>query len=347
MSSRCEEINPPANPRTVSIGPIPGTTTCAVNRPMAHRNWWYRCGPGTSGGQHSPNRTPIYDVTRSVHAGSDIGHYCDRGAVAIRTDRAAELTRQTDVRITTGNLWTANESIRPRRNCRPPATTGRGSMTMTPPKPRADSPPLVRCDQIVEAARNAIEEHGPEALTSQIAKRAGLARPNVYRHFSSKDDLDHAIARSAYQDLRAEIQTRLNLCDTPLDVMRASIEAQVIWAHKHQNLYRFLVSRGHQGKLPHRTAERSHFATEIAKAAARYLPQLANDPDTTEATLAGLIGLLDASVLRWLTQPISTREQLIDQLTTQTWLILDHHLRKLGIHIDPAMPLPQPQRPDS
>jgi AcrR family transcriptional regulator len=82
-------------------------------------------------------------------------------------------------------------------------------MTVTSPKPRADAAPLVRYEHIVEAARTAIEEHGPEALTGQIAKRAGLARPNVYRHFSSKDDLDHAIALSAYQELRAEIRTRL------------------------------------------------------------------------------------------------------------------------------------------
>jgi AcrR family transcriptional regulator len=220
-------------------------------------------------------------------------------------------------------------------------------MTMTPPKPRPDSPPPVRYDQIVQAARNVIEEHGPEALTGQIAKRAGLARPNVYRHFSSKDELDHAVARNAYQQLRTEIRTRLDLCGTPLDVIRAPIEAHVIWAHTHQNLYRFLVSRGHQRRFQQQTTERNDFAAEINQLAARYLPQLTNDPETTEATLAGLIGLFDASVLRWLTQPISTRDQLIDRLTTQTWLIVNHHLHQLSIHIDPTEPLPQHPRANS
>jgi AcrR family transcriptional regulator len=212
-------------------------------------------------------------------------------------------------------------------------------MTMTPPKPRPDSPPLVRYEQIVEAARTAIEEHGPEALTGQIAKRAGLARPNVYRHFSSKDDLDRAVARRAYQELRAEIRARLDQCGTPLDVIRAPIEAQVVWADRHQNLYRFLVSRGHQRRLQQRTAERGDFAAELAAAAARYFPRLADDPDAAEATLVGLIGLFDASVLRWLNRPVGTREQLIDRLTAQAWLILDHHLRELDIHIDLLSPL--------
>jgi AcrR family transcriptional regulator len=218
-------------------------------------------------------------------------------------------------------------------------------MTVTTHKLRTDSPPLVR-EQIIAAALTAIEEYGPEALTGQIAKRAGLARPNVYRHFSSKEDLNRAVARSAYQELRAEILSRLDRCGTPLDVIRTPIEAQVIWADCHQNLYRFLVSRGYQRKLQQYVVERSRFANELAAAGARYFPRLAEDPDTAEATLVGLIGLFDASVLRWLSRPVGTREQLIDRLTAQAWLIIDHHFRELGSHIDPraALPIASPDR---
>jgi AcrR family transcriptional regulator len=212
---------------------------------------------------------------------------------------------------------------------------------MTPISPDADSAALARREQICDAARAVIEEHGPEALTGQIAQRAGLARPNVYRHFSSKRELDRAVARSAYQELRAEIRTRLDLCGTPLDVIRAPIEAQVIWAHKHQNLYRFLVSHGQQRRFQQHTAGRSNFASELATAGARYFPRFDEDPDAAEATLVGLIGLFDTSVLWWLSRPVGTREQLIDRLTAQAWLILDHHLREFGIHIDRLSPLVQ------
>jgi AcrR family transcriptional regulator len=212
---------------------------------------------------------------------------------------------------------------------------------MTPASPNADSAALARREWIRDAARAAIEEHGPEALTGQIAKRAGLARPNVYRHFASKRDLDHAVARSAYQELRAEIRTRLGLCGTPLEVIRAPIEAQVIWADRHQNLYRFLVSSAHQRQFQQRTVKRSDLAAELSAAIGRYVPHFADDPDAAEATLVGLIGLFDASVLRWLSQPVGTRDQLIDRLTGQAWLILDHHLRERGTPIEPAVPLPQ------
>jgi AcrR family transcriptional regulator len=212
-------------------------------------------------------------------------------------------------------------------------------VTTTPPRSNGDSPAFARHEQILDAARAVIEEHGPGALTSQIAERAGLARPNVYRHFSSKDDLDFAVARRAYQELRAEIRARLDPFGIPLDVIRAPIAAQVIWADRHQNVYRFLVSRGHQ-RSSQRTAERSDFAAELATAAARYFPRFAEDLDAAEATLVAIIGLVDACVLRWLSRPVGTREQLIDRITAHGWLIIDHHLREFGVYVDPLLPLP-------
>jgi AcrR family transcriptional regulator len=208
---------------------------------------------------------------------------------------------------------------------------------MTPPRPRADSPQPVRYEQILEAARTAIEEYGPGALSGQIAERAGLARPNVYRYFSTKDELDRALARSIHSELRAAMQAHLDLPGTPIDVIHTLVAAQVKWADRHPNLYRFLVSAGYQRRSPQRTVQRSDFAAEINEFAAHYIPRLADDPDAAEATFVGLIGLFDASVLRWLNQPVGTREQLIDRLTAQAWLILDHHLREIGIQVDPAV----------
>jgi AcrR family transcriptional regulator len=197
---------------------------------------------------------------------------------------------------------------------------------------------LARREQILEAARAAIEEYGPDALTDQIAKRAGLARPNVYRHFDSKDDLDLAVARSAYQELRAEIRSRLNLCGSPLDVIRAPIAVQVIWADNHPNLYRFVISHGHQRRSRQPSVA---FADEVTTAGARYFPHFADNPDGADDIVIGLGGLIDASILAWLARRNQTREQLIDRLTTQAWLLIDHHLRDVGVGLDPAVPLPQ------
>jgi AcrR family transcriptional regulator len=197
-----------------------------------------------------------------------------------------------------------------------------------------------RREQILKVARAVIDEVGPGALTSQIAERAGLARPHFYRHFSSRDDLDAAVARSAYQELRAEVGTRLNLCGRPLEVIHAPIAAQVNWADSHPNQYRFIIERGYEWSSELRTVEHVAFAAEITRAAAGYFPRFAANPDAADAVIIALGGLIDASILRWLSQRTETREQLIDRLTSCTWTIIDDYLRGLGVCLDPAVHLP-------
>lgn len=150
-----------------------------------------------------------------------------------------------------------------------------------------------------------------------------------------------AVARSAYRELRAEVLKQLGMGGTPLDVIRAPIAAQAIWADTHPNLYRFLVSRGYQRSSQQRNAERQDFMTELAAVGAHYFPRFAQNPDTAIALVVGLTGLIDASILGWLSRRTETRQQLIDRLTTHAWLIIDHHLREIGVALDPAVELPQ------
>jgi AcrR family transcriptional regulator len=212
------------------------------------------------------------------------------------------------------------------------------------PRCGKESSALPRREQILEAARAVIDEHGPEALTEQIAERAGLARPNVYRHFASKEELDLAVARSAYRELQAEIVRRLDHCNTPLDVVRAPIQSQVFWADRNRNLYRFLVSRGYQASFQLHKDEGGDFATELAAVGARYFPHFADDPDVAVAIVVELSGLVDASILAWLNRRTETRKALLDRLVLHAWLIIDHHLRDRGVRIDPEVPLQRPEK---
>jgi AcrR family transcriptional regulator len=200
---------------------------------------------------------------------------------------------------------------------------------------------LCRREDLVEAARVAIDELGPDVLTSQITERAGLARPNFYRHFSSRDDLDRAVARAAYQELRAEVGARLELCGRPLDVIRAPIEAKVAWADSHPNLYRFVIARDYRWTSQQRTVEHVAFAAEITSAAARYFPRFVTDPDAADGVVTALGGLTEASILHLLRRRTETREQLIDRLTRRSWLIIDEYLRGLDVDVDPAVHLPR------
>jgi histidinol-phosphate aminotransferase len=65
----------------------------------------------TNENPHPPTPALVDDVARSVReAAVNLHRYPDRDAVALRTDLAAYLTRQTGVRVGVENLWAANGS---------------------------------------------------------------------------------------------------------------------------------------------------------------------------------------------------------------------------------------------
>ena len=189
--------------------------------------------------------------------------------------------------------------------------------------------------KIVDAAIAAIEADGPRALTAQIADRAGLARTHVYRHFASKEELDLAIARRVHQELTTEIRAALAVPGTALDAIRAPVAQHVTWAGEHPNLYRFLVRRNYRRGPEEPRIGGSAFASEIATAATHYLPELSTDLAIADRVIVAALGLIDASVLWWLDHPDTTTSDLIDRLTSQVWLLLDHTLRSLGKKLDP------------
>ncbi|MET9491434.1 histidinol-phosphate transaminase [Nocardia sp. NPDC006630] len=65
----------------------------------------------TNENPHPPSRALIDDVAESVRAAAaELHRYPDRDAVALRTDLAAYLTRQTGVALDVSNVWAANGS---------------------------------------------------------------------------------------------------------------------------------------------------------------------------------------------------------------------------------------------
>lgn len=182
----------------------------------------------------------------------------------------------------------------------------------------------------------AIEEHGPGASIGLIADRAGLVRTHVYRHVAGKEELDRAVARRAYEDLTARIRATFDTDGTPIEIIRAPIAVHVGWAAEHPNLYRFLVGRDYRRGGDEPRIGGSAFAAEIFTAATRYIPRFGADPAAAERLIVALVGLIDASVRWWLTHGGDAAGVLADRLTAESWLLIDHHLRAVGIELDPA-----------
>ncbi|WP_194912931.1 TetR/AcrR family transcriptional regulator [Catenulispora rubra] len=92
-------------------------------------------------------------------------------------------------------------------------------MSTTPPTTPEASRPL-RADAarnralLLTAAADEFAEHGLEASVADIARRAGVGKGTVFRHFPTKDDLIAAIVLDRVEDLRA-VGERLLTAEDP------------------------------------------------------------------------------------------------------------------------------------
>lgn len=186
-----------------------------------------------------------------------------------------------------------------------------------------------RRQHIVMAAARAIEEHGTNAALALVADQAGLARPHVYRHFESKDDLDQEVARYAARALSEWIRPTLTARGTPPVVIRGIISRVVSWAAEHPNLYRFRVRLGPSPAL-----------TELAETAHAYLRAAGSDVLMPQQAMASVVGMVDISILWWFDHREEfAADDLIERLTPQVWLVLSDALEHQGRPLDPQREL--------
>jgi AcrR family transcriptional regulator len=85
-------------------------------------------------------------------------------------------------------------------------------------KPRADA--QRNRDGLLEAAKAAFAEVGPEASLDEIARRARVGIGTLYRHFPTRDAIVEAVYRREVQQL-ADAAPRLADCLPPAESLRA------------------------------------------------------------------------------------------------------------------------------
>lgn len=196
---------------------------------------------------------------------------------------------------------------------------------------------------IINAAIAAIEEHGPDVLTAQIADRAGVPRTHVYRHFEGKAALDLAVSTHVATQIGQSIRAGLAGGGTARAIIHGAIDQHLGWVEEHPNLYRFLAQhsfRVHTDSLGSAGDAKAVFAAELTALIARYMIALGLDTEPAERVMVGVVGLVDATAAWWLDRSDLSRETVTAELTDQVWLLLDRTTRQLGLELDPNQPLP-------
>jgi AcrR family transcriptional regulator len=196
---------------------------------------------------------------------------------------------------------------------------------------------------IINAAITAIEDYGPDALTGQIADKAGVPRTHVYRHFDGKQALDFAVARHVAQQIGQQIRAGLATQGSPREIISASISQHLGWIEAHPNLYRFLAQHAYAVNAtgsPVVDDAKAAFAGELTALLAGYMRLLDMDTAPAERVIIGVVGMVDATAAWWLEHHDVPRPELTAALTEQVWLILDNTAQALGVRIDPDASLP-------
>jgi AcrR family transcriptional regulator len=197
--------------------------------------------------------------------------------------------------------------------------------------------------EFVDAALEAIAEHGPDVSTEQIAERAGVARTRLYKHFDGAADLQRAIAERAAELVTAELHPLWHPSGSPNEMIAAAISTHLRWLTEHAQLHRYLV-RTLPGTPEGRTDVRGTIARHLSRLFTGYLTAFGLDPAPADTIAFGLVGYVESATTRWLDHPGTlSLGQLTGQLSGTIWAMLDHTLRAGGVELDPDRPLPLPE----
>lgn len=208
-----------------------------------------------------------------------------------------------------------------------------------------------RRTQILDAAIAVIESNPPGSPVHvrQIAERAGLARPVVYRHFADRADLDHAVNGRILALVREEIFGALHVEGTIEQIIGRAVSAYVHWAAEHPALHRFASEETPREDGPN---ELQRSVTEIGEQVTEFLrlllemievPVTEEDARDLGIMVAGLVGMAFGAVRFWLAAPTQDppAEVLAAQLSRSVWFVLEGHARERGLVVDPTVPLEQ------
>lgn len=200
--------------------------------------------------------------------------------------------------------------------------------------------------EIVDAALAAIVEHGPWVSTERIADRAGVSRPQLYRHFADADELHDAVAGRVAELFAEEILPGLvRPSGTAREVIGQVVGTFVSWMVCNASLYDYMVVRA-TGLAPGRGGRaadlRAQVADRLRELLGGYLRLLGADPARADLVAFGVAGMVESTTVRWLAVPGAIDEaRLVRRLSAAVWALVDDELRDAGVELDPDVPLPE------
>ena len=174
---------------------------------------------------------------------------------------------------------------------------------------------------MVEAAVEAIREHGPGVSVAQIAAAAGITKPVLYRHFTDRADLQRAVGERAADMLMERIHPVLAVEAEPVEHVAAVIDAFLGGIEDEPQLYRFVVANPAEPAPGAEIVEdvQGRIAALLATLIGERLRAEGRDSGGAEAWARGLIGMVQSAGEWWLDRRTMSRESLTGYLSALIW----------------------------
>jgi len=112
---------------------------------------------------------------------------------------------------------------------------------MSATEPTSPSTLSPRAREVLAAARELLEEEGPDGLSMRrLGDRLGISAPAFYRHFPDKRALENTLIYEAFWDLGDLLLAAIEDSDDPITDLAAAYRA---YALEHPHLYDLLYQR--------------------------------------------------------------------------------------------------------
>ncbi|MEE3848739.1 TetR/AcrR family transcriptional regulator [Gordonia sp. LSe1-13] len=176
--------------------------------------------------------------------------------------------------------------------------------------------PEARRDQFIELGLHMVRDRPLEQVSIDvIAEAAGVSRALLFHYFASKQDFHVAIARAQADEMLECTEPDRALGD-PLAMLSGSMSAFVDYVSANREAYMAFM-RGSSSADPAMREVFDHTRSVMASRVLEHAPALGIEiTPVVEMTVHGWISFVEETTIRWLTEPVIGRDELLALITT-------------------------------
>jgi AcrR family transcriptional regulator len=185
---------------------------------------------------------------------------------------------------------------------------------------RRDHRREARRAQLLDDAIAAIRELGQTATMEQLARRGGVTKPILYRHFGDRSGLIAAIAVRYTDQLFASVAEALAAgAEDPRTRISHTIDAYLRFIEADPEVYRFLERQAGAAGVHQDTTVATNVARQVALVMGEELRAADLDSGPAVPWAFGIVGMVRYAGDWWLEDGTMTRERLVGYLTDLVW----------------------------